>query len=65
MSEFAKAMCILKKELKSDDQYRHSWQSNIAMSMSDALSHAGYKLPDQHKLCNEGALIFLNIFLND
>jgi hypothetical protein len=54
------ALAIITKQLREDKEYYIAWQSNIAMAFQDAMTHAGYRFPDLHKLANEAADDFLD-----
>lgn len=51
----------LMHNIAEDDSYYYSWQSNIAMSIYDEFINAGYRFPEMHKLCNQGAIRFLDM----
>ena len=62
-----KAVKVLIKELKKDDEYYYSWQANIAMNMYDrmCLQKKGYiSKKVMHSACNLGAKDFLNALTN-
>ena len=67
-----KAVRILIKELRKDEGYYHSWQSNIAMAFKD--KYYSYKKKknkrwlnqrDIHEIANESAKNFLNLLMKD
>ena len=53
-------------ELRSDEGYYYSWQSNIAMAFFDEYyrNNKRYKNKDDiHKIANEAAKNFLNLLI--
>ena len=50
-------------ELKADEGYYFSWQSNIAVRFLDELDRQGYKLPNQYDIANNAAKNFLNLLI--
>ena len=48
---------------KSEGSFYHAWQANIAVAMQDAYGYAEDKT-DIHKISNDGAKRFLDIFLS-
>ncbi len=61
-TELHQAIDTLIKALNEDDQYRYSWQANIAMAIKDELYRAGITGELIHKACNQGAINFLGQF---
>ena len=55
----------LKKELKRDEGFYFSWQSNIAMAFYDEYRRAGNNLSHAKvkKVANEAAKSFLNLLI--
>lgn len=54
------ALAVIVKQLREDKGYYIAWQSNIAMAFQDAMTNAGYRFPDLHKLANQAADNFLD-----
>jgi len=50
------AMRVLAHQLQHDESYAWSWQSNLAMAISDAYVPEG---ADAHERANRGAALFL------
>jgi len=64
--EIKKAIQTLVKALNEDEDYRYSWQANIAVAMQDeyrSIPHDKYESFGEmvHDLTNGGAKRFLNI----
>lgn len=60
------AMKVLISELKSDQDYRYSWQANIAMAVYDAYTDSGRPRDEAiHAICNQGAIRFLDLLCRD
>ena len=54
------ALAVIVKQLQEDKGYYSAWKSNIAMAFQDAMTRAGYRFPDLHKLANQAADDFLD-----
>lgn len=71
MSDLKETIKVLTSALTSDDQYRYSWQANIAVQFQDAWQRAVEDgglpaTPDAiHKISNEAAVAFLNLLCWD
>ena len=61
--DFKKAFDRITRELRDDNGYYYSWQSNIAVKFQDVLFRAGYQLPDLHKLSNDAAKEFIDLLI--
>ena len=60
---FPIAFKIFASTLKKDKELYYAYQSNIAMAFQDAVTGAGYRFPDLHKLANDAAKNFLNLLI--
>lgn len=65
-----KAMKVFLKALKKDSAYRVAWESNIAMSISDAINEAKRETKkkrltkqETHSAINKGASNFISLLL--
>lgn len=65
-TELSKAVKILVKALNSDEDYRRSWQANIAMAFKDEFNRdvkpEGRTI---HQIANVAAINFLNTLTRD
>jgi hypothetical protein len=61
--EFKDAYDVMAKTLSEDKDLYYAYQSGIAMSFWDAVVRAGYRFPDLHKISNEAAKEFLDLFI--
>lgn len=61
--EFKDAFDVFTKTLKEDSALYYAYQSNIAVQFQDAITRAGYRFPDLHRLSNEAAMNFLDLLL--
>lgn len=57
---FKQAFDMFVRTLSEDKDLFFSYQSNIAMSVYDVMTNAGYSFPELHALVNRGAVEFLN-----
>lgn len=48
-------------ELKKDEGYYYSWQSNIAVQLQDACKEIGIQFPQLHEVSNRAAMRFLEV----
>ena len=62
-TELSKAVKVLCKALNTDEDYRRSWQANIAMAFVDEHDHGEHQ--SLHDVANNGAERFLNILTRD
>lgn len=60
---FPIALNVFASTLKKDRELYYTYQNNIAMAFQDAVTGAGYRFPDLHKLANDGAKDFLNLLI--
>lgn len=67
-TKLSEAVKILIEALKTDEDYRRSWNDNIAMSFKDEYlrNKLKYKTKqDIHKIANSSANDFLNLLCNN
>lgn len=60
---FKDAYDVMAKTLSEDQGLYYAYQSNIAMQFQDVMRGAGYQLPDLHRIANQAAIQFLDLFI--
>jgi hypothetical protein len=60
---FQEAFDVFAETLKKENGLFSAYQSNIAGSIINVLTAAGFKFPGMHSLVNQGAQEFLNLLI--
>lgn len=62
--DLADAISVLVRALKKDDNYRMTWQANIAMAFQDEF-HRSHRHCGVHEMSNEAAKNFLSNLMRE